>query len=58
MTSYLAQYTDIAQTFAHAPQRYEERLARIRAELRFAHQLAGAHPAEASEWRARIVEAG
>ncbi|MBN1640129.1 MAG: alpha-mannosidase [Anaerolineae bacterium] len=58
MTPYWAQYADIVQTFVHAPRRYEERLARIGAELRFAHQLCAAHPAQAPAWRARIVEAG
>jgi alpha-mannosidase len=58
MTSYLAKYTDIAQSFAHAPQRYVTRLERIQSELAFAHQLCSAHSEQESDWQRRIVEAG
>jgi alpha-mannosidase len=58
MTSYLSAYTDITASLDYAPQRYADRLGRIQAELRFAHQLCIAYPERAGEWRVRILEAG
>jgi alpha-mannosidase len=58
MGSYLAQYTDIAQSLEHSAKRQADKLERIRAEIKFAHQLCAAHPDRAGEWQERIVEAG
>jgi alpha-mannosidase len=58
MTSYAAQYNDIAQSIVHSGKRHADRLGRIQAELKFAHQLCAAHPNRAGDWQAHIVEAG
>lgn len=58
MASYLAEFTGISQALEQHSRRWAGRLERLSAQLRFAHQLCGAHPDQAEEWQKRIVEAG
>jgi len=52
MGSYLAQYTDMSQSLEHSAKRQADKLERIQAEIKFAHQLCAAHPDRAGEWQA------
>ena len=57
MTSYDAQYVEIAQSLAMHAGTLPARLERIRAELAFADRLFRAHPERASDWQPLIVDA-
>jgi alpha-mannosidase len=58
MTSYAAQFSDVARSLQFSLQRKTEALERFAAQLNFAHQLCDAHPDRAGEWQARVLEAG
>lgn len=58
MTTYLAEYTRVAQALQAGTRRHAARLERITAELAFAHQLCAMHPDRAASWQEHVVAAG
>ncbi len=58
MLPYPARFTRLFRSFASSAQRQADQLARLTAQLNFAHKLAAIHPDRATEWQSLILKAG